>query len=425
MLTVHDLAFLTVPDCAYPTLREYLQEVVPRSIRRADRVIAVSTSTARDLEERLNVPSEKIEVIPEAVSPGVLVAEPAEVRAERLLAMGIERPYILSVGTLEPRKNYPRLLDAFASLRANGLRHELVIAGGRGWLFEPIFERLDQLRLRECVRFVQPDDAGLSALYRGADLFIYPSLYEGFGIPPLEAMACGAPVACSNNSSLPEIVGDAAVLFDSQSVEAIADVPSRVSSAMVRFPSGCGTTALPERATSLGRLRRRRRTGSTRRWRAVGEIAISGLPLDYPHSGTAVYLRNLLPLLPDVAPDLRFRVYVRGATASELPSTRLITPVAGLNRGAGAGAQIDKLLWEIGSLPAAAALRRASLIHSPTFAAPVLSPCPVVVTVHDLIPLILPDYHRSPRAIYYSRLMAWTFRVRPRLSLSRSTQSGM
>jgi glycosyltransferase involved in cell wall biosynthesis len=228
VLTVHDLAFLTVPDCAYPTLREYLQFVVPRSVRRADRIIAVSTSTAHDLEERLNVPSEKIEIIPEAVSPGVHVAEPAEVRAERLLAMGVERRYILSVGTLEPRKNYPRLLEAFASLRAGGLRHELVIAGGRGWLFEPIFERLDQLRLRECVRFVQPDDADLGALYRGADLFIYPSLYEGFGIPPLEAMACGAPVACSNNSSLPEIVGDAAVLFDARSVEAIEDAISRV-----------------------------------------------------------------------------------------------------------------------------------------------------------------------------------------------------
>jgi glycosyltransferase involved in cell wall biosynthesis len=143
-------------------------------------------------------------------------------------------------------------------------------------------------------------------------------------------------------------------------------------------------------------------------WRAVGEIAVSGLPLDYPHSGTAVYLRNLLPLLPSVAPDLRFRVYVRNATAWELPSTRLTTPVAGFNRGSGAGAQVDKLLWEIGSLPAAAALHGASLIHSPTFAAPVLSPCPVVVTVHDLIPLILQDYHRSPRAVYYSRLMAWT-----------------
>jgi glycosyltransferase involved in cell wall biosynthesis len=141
-----------------------------------------------------------------------------------------------------------------------------------------------------------------------------------------------------------------------------------------------------------------------------GEIAISGLPLDYPHSGTAVYLRSLLPLLPVVAPELRFRVFVRWAMAADLPTNRLTTPVAGLNRGAGAGAQADKLVWEIGSLPVAAAIRRSSLIHSPTFAAPLLAPCPVVVTVHDLIPLVLREYHRSPRAAYYSRLMAWAVR---------------
>jgi glycosyltransferase involved in cell wall biosynthesis len=209
-------------------LRTYLARVVPRSVRRAERIIAVSTSTARDLEERLDVRPERIEVIPEAVSPSVLVDESDEVRARRLRGMGIEGPYVLSVGTLEPRKNYPRLLEAWSLLRAKGLHHDLVIAGRTGWMFEPIFECVDRLRLGGCVRFVQPDDAGLAALYRGADLFMYPSLYEGFGIPPLEAMAWGAPVACSNNSSLPEIVGDAGVLFDARSVDAIAGAISRV-----------------------------------------------------------------------------------------------------------------------------------------------------------------------------------------------------
>jgi glycosyltransferase involved in cell wall biosynthesis len=228
VLTVHDLAFLTVPECAYPTLRAYLEQVVPRSVRRAGKIIAVSTSTARDLEERLNVPPEKIEVIPEAVSPSVLVDEPDEVRAAHLRSMGVLQPYILAVSTLEPRKNYPRLLEAYASLRAKGLQHQLVIAGRRGWMFEPIFERLDELKLKDHVHFVQPNDAALAALYRSADVFVYPSLYEGFGIPPLEAMTWGTPVACASNSSLPEIIGDAGVLFDAHSVEAIADAVSSI-----------------------------------------------------------------------------------------------------------------------------------------------------------------------------------------------------
>ena len=142
------------------------------------------------------------------------------------------------------------------------------------------------------------------------------------------------------------------------------------------------------------------------------EIAISGLPLDYPNSGTAVYTQSLLRLLPQIAPDLSFRLFTRRQKSlfSGTSVDRLSSPLGLLNRGSGVAAQLDKLLWEIGSLPAAALMRHAALIHSPTFAAPVIAPCPLVVTVHDLIPLILPDYHRTPRSVYYSRLMESTVR---------------
>lgn len=140
------------------------------------------------------------------------------------------------------------------------------------------------------------------------------------------------------------------------------------------------------------------------------EIALSGLLLDSPHSGTATYTRNLAPLLPGVAPDLTFRLYVRNSTdrLGGLPLHRMRTPFRAFNRGRGPGARLDKLVWEIVSLPLAAALEGASLIHSLYFAAPIVASSPVVVTVHDVIPLVLPDYHRSRQSAAYSRLMTET-----------------
>jgi glycosyltransferase involved in cell wall biosynthesis len=146
----------------------------------------------------------------------------------RINRAGVTYPYIFTAGTLEPRKNYVRLLEAYALLRARGVHHRLVVAGRPGWLYEPIQEAVQRFKLADCVTFLQPDDELLAALYGAADVFVFPSLYEGFGIPPLEAMACGAPVACSSSSSLPEVVGDAAVLFDPLDVEAIAAAVNRL-----------------------------------------------------------------------------------------------------------------------------------------------------------------------------------------------------
>lgn len=227
LLTVFDLAFLRRPECAYPTLRAYLEAVVPRSVRRATHVIAISQNTRRDLLELLGTPPEKVTAIP--LAPGESFGRLEPERAQSTVrGLGVDEPYILSVGTLEPRKNYVRLLEVYALLRQRGETRRLVVAGGRGWMYEPVFQRLDELRLQEYVSFVNPPDVALAALYAAADVFVYPSLYEGFGIPPLEAFACGTVVACSDSSSLPEVVGDAALTFDPTDIEEMAEVIGRL-----------------------------------------------------------------------------------------------------------------------------------------------------------------------------------------------------
>ncbi|MHB9091611.1 MAG: glycosyltransferase family 4 protein, partial [Chloroflexota bacterium] len=142
---------------------------------------------------------------------------------------GLDKPFILTVGTLEPRKNIVRLLEAFAAVRRTGLSTCLVHVGPRGWLYEEVYARVNQLELGNSVRFlgrVPIDD--LVGLYNAAAVFAYPSLYEGFGLPPLEAMACGCPVVTSNTSSLPEVVGDAGLTVDPLSVPQLVDAISTV-----------------------------------------------------------------------------------------------------------------------------------------------------------------------------------------------------
>jgi glycosyltransferase involved in cell wall biosynthesis len=139
------------------------------------------------------------------------------------------------------------------------------------------------------------------------------------------------------------------------------------------------------------------------------EVGISGLSLDYPHSGSAVYAQNLVPLLPEVGPEFTYRLYRRWAAplAGTVATQRLATPFTRVGRRPGVGARLDKLLWEIGSFPVAAGLRGDALVHSLYFASPVLAASPIVVTVHDVIPLVLPGYHRSRQSAVYSRFMAW------------------
>lgn len=228
IVTVHDLAFLVTPETAYPTLRAYLERTVPASARRASHIIAVSEATRQDVIRLLGIPPDRVTTIMEGVGHQFRPPVDRPAAQDALRRHGVSRPYLLSVGTLEPRKNYPRLLEAYALLRGQGVTEHLVIAGRRGWLFEPALERLDALGLRPHVSIIEPGDQDLIALYGMARVFVYASLYEGFGIPPLEAMACGTAVACSATSSLPEVTGDAALYFDPCDVDDIAGTIGRL-----------------------------------------------------------------------------------------------------------------------------------------------------------------------------------------------------
>jgi glycosyltransferase involved in cell wall biosynthesis len=240
LLTVHDLSFLRYPEAFVPPLRRYLERVVPRSIARADLVLADSAHTRSDLVSLLGVPSERVRVLYSGVHPR-FYAQPEPGERERLQArydLG-PRPYVLSVGTLQPRKNYLRLIQAFTNLQPETLKPEtlnlppfisapqLLLAGGRGWLYQDILDAAERHGDRvRVLGFV--DEADLPALYRQAALFVFPSLYEGFGLPVLEAMACGVPVVCSHISSLPEVAGDAALMVDPLDVDALAQAMARV-----------------------------------------------------------------------------------------------------------------------------------------------------------------------------------------------------
>jgi glycosyltransferase involved in cell wall biosynthesis len=224
LLTIHDLSFRHFPEAFVPSLRQYLERVVPRSIARADLVLADSEHTRSDIIALFGAAPDKIQVLYGGVAPR-FQPDPEPGERERLQSrygIGV-RPYVLSVGTLQPRKNYVRLMKAFAHLEIRKLADlQLLIAGGRGWLYEDIFA--EAARHRNLVRILGfVDDADLPALYRHAALFVFPSLYEGFGFPVLEAMACGVPTISSNASSLPEVAGDAALLVDPLSVDALAE----------------------------------------------------------------------------------------------------------------------------------------------------------------------------------------------------------
>ena len=219
--TVHDISFRVHPDLFLPKDRWILSTLVPRSMQKAAAVIAVSESTRRDiLRFYRTIPQEKVHVVLEAAGKQFRVPEAGQetARAAANKVLGLDnRPYLLAVGVLQPRKNLEMLLDAFALLKLgpHAPPHRLVIAGKRGWLdqTDTQLSALPEEVAREIVLAGYVADNALPTLYGGADALCYPSRYEGFGLPPLEAMACGCPVLCSRSSSLPEVVGDAGILL--------------------------------------------------------------------------------------------------------------------------------------------------------------------------------------------------------------------
>ena len=226
VVSIHDLSFEHLPQTFNRRSRTQLRLTVRHSAKRAARILSLSEHTRRDIIETYNVNADRVAAIPLAAphhfSP---VDDNRELQRVRH-TYGIDGEYILSVGSIQPRKNLARLIKAYASLRGNGSVDKLpklVLAGKCAWLYDETLRTLDDTGLRDTVVLTgYVPDADLPALYSGAVCFVYPSYFEGFGLPPLEAMKCGAPVIVGNRTSLPEVVDDAALLVDPFDTEAIA-----------------------------------------------------------------------------------------------------------------------------------------------------------------------------------------------------------
>jgi len=229
VVTVYDLSFVHYPDLLPAARRLYLRLFTRRSCQRARRVIAISHSTAHDLMQTFGIPPDKIDVAAPGVGEPFVPLPPDEIAAFRA-QKGLPDRFLLFLGTLEPRKNLPVLLRAYAQLptRDRAAVH-LVLAGGKGWMYEEIFRTVEALNLADSVHFpgyVSPGE--LPMWYNAAEAFVYPSVFEGFGLPVVEALACGTPALVSDASSLPEAAGDTGYRLPPDDVDAWADALAHV-----------------------------------------------------------------------------------------------------------------------------------------------------------------------------------------------------
>jgi glycosyltransferase involved in cell wall biosynthesis len=221
VVTMHDVLVLSAPELFSPAIRANFRALAGPLARRAAVVLTGSKASARDIAEHLRVPEERIVVTPYGVEPRF---RPDPASPELLARLGIDRPYVACVGTLEPRKNLVTALRAFARVSGDVA---LVVVGGRGWRNEAFEEELRAVRGNVVLTGFLSDEE-LVGVLAAARCFLYPSLHEGFGFPPLEAMACGTPVVTSATSSLPEVVGDAGLLVDPRDTDAVAAAVERV-----------------------------------------------------------------------------------------------------------------------------------------------------------------------------------------------------
>ncbi len=227
VVTVFDLSFIHYPQLLTPARRLYLRLFTRLSCQRARRVVAISESTARDVVQTLGIAAEQVDVAAPGYDPARYKPLPAEAVAEFKRAQGLPERFWLFVGTLEPRKNLPVLLEAYAALPPQE-RLPLLLGGGKGWLYDEVFATIERHQLGESVRWLGYLPAKeLPLWYNSAELFLYPSVFEGFGLPVLEAMACGTPVIVSDASSLPEVAGDAGLTLPPQDRSAWTDALQR------------------------------------------------------------------------------------------------------------------------------------------------------------------------------------------------------
>ncbi|MDX1665250.1 MAG: glycosyltransferase family 1 protein, partial [Candidatus Promineifilaceae bacterium] len=224
VITIHDASLFIYSHCHPRTRLLSIRLALPFVARRAAAVITVSEHARQDLIRILGLPPEKVHVVyaaaPEHFAPVCDAHDLASVRRK----YGLPAQFLLYVGTLEPRKNLRRLVRAMRQIRQYGLPHKLVLVGATGWQIEELYREIEAQEMKDDVLFTgYVPDEDLPALFSLATLFVFPSLYEGFGLPPIEAMACGAPVLSSNRSSLPEVCGDAAYLVNPEDEEELVD----------------------------------------------------------------------------------------------------------------------------------------------------------------------------------------------------------